>query len=232
MPTGLQHIELAMAEQPTPSPTRIDFDMPPVYMLQGASALVQPRASASTPAAAAVCPVMMLPETLEVTVVSDGADGSVDVKVSGFDRCTAPSSSYSDVRSALVSLVGPDFMQGRELIPQFADQSDVLVRYKRPGPFHPTAGGRLNLKRRKLHVIRLARCFYCGRALPAKEKRCVTRSGFTPRRVTCCSVRSECPRSFTVGDARYTKDTHDSRLIITLASNVVIDAVPVVFTFP
>ena len=230
MPTGLQHIELAMAEQPTPSPTRIDFDMPPVYMLQGAPALVQPRAS--IPAAAAVCPVMMLPETLEVTVVSDGADGSVDVKVSGFDRCTAPSSSYSDVRSALVSLVGPDFMQGRELIPQFADQSDVLVRYKRPGPFHPTAGGRLNLKRRKLHVIRLARCFYCGRALPAKEKRCVTRPGVTPRRVACYSVRSECPRSFAIGDARYTKDTHDSRLVITLASNVVIAAVPVVFTSP
>jgi hypothetical protein len=67
---------------------------------------------------------------------------------------------------------------------------------------------------------------------PAKEKRCVTRLGFTPRRVTCCSVRSECPRSFTVGDARYTKDTHDSRLIITLASNLVIDAVPVIFTSP
>ena len=228
MANGLQHIDLAMAEQPTPSPTRIDFDMPPVYMLQGASALVQPRASASTPAAAAVCPVMMLPETLEVTVVSDGADGSVDVKVSGFDRCTAPSSSYSDVRSALVSLVGPDFMPGRELIPQFADQSDVLVRYKRAGPFHPTG----RLKRRKLRVIRLARCFYCGRALPAKEKRCVTRPGVTPRRVACYSVRSECPRSFAIGDARYTKATHDSRLIITLASSVVIDAVPVVFTFP
>jgi hypothetical protein len=171
--------------------------------------------------------VMMLPETLEVTV-SDGADGSVDVKVSGFDRCTAASSNYSDVRSTLVSLVGRDFMQGRKLSPQFADQSDVLVRYVHAGPFQPT--GRLT--RRTLHVIPLERCFYCGRALPAQKKRCVTRRGVTPRRVTCCSVRSECPRSFTVGDARYTKDTHDSRLIITLASNIVIDAVPVVFTSP
>ena len=205
--SGMQHIELA--EQPTPSPTQIDFE--------GAAALVQPRVS--IPAAATV---MMLPETLEVTV-SDGADGSVDVKVSGFDRCTAASSNYSDVRSTLVSLVGPDYMQGRELSPQLADQSDVLVRYVHAGKFQPTG----RLKRRKLHVIRLQQCFYCGRVLPAKEKRCVTPSGFTPRRVTCCSVRSECPRSFTVGDARYTKDTHDSRLVITLASNVVIAAVPV-----
>jgi hypothetical protein len=134
------------------------------------------------------------------------------------DRCTAASSNYSDVRSTIVSLVGPDYMQGRELSPQFADQSDVLVRYVRAGRFQPTG----RLKRRKLHVIRLKQCFYCGRVLPAKEKRCVTPSGFTPRRVTCCSVRSECPRSFTVGDARYTKDRHNSRLIITL------DAVPVV----
>ena len=171
--------------------------------------------------------MVVLPEKLEVTV-SDGADGLVHVRVSGFDRCTAASSSYADVRSALVSRVGPDFMQGRELRPQLADQSDVLVRYVRAGPFQRTG----RLKRRTLHVIRLERCFYCGRALPAKEKRCVTPSGFTPRRVTCCSVRSECPRSFTVGDARYTKDTHDSRLVITLASSVVIAAVPVVFTSP
>ncbi len=218
----MQHVELAMAEQPTPSP----IDKLPGYTPQGASALVQPRAS--IPAAATACPsVVMLPETLEVTV-SDGADGLVHVRVTGFDLCTAASSSYADVRSALVSLVGPDFMQGRELSPQCADPSDVLIRYTHAGQFQPTG----RLKRRKLRVIRLERCFYCGRALPAKEKRCVTRLGFTPRRVTCCSVRSECPRSFTVGDARYTKDTHDSRLIITLASNVVIDAVPVVFTSP
>ena len=134
--SGMQHIELA--EQPTPSPTRIDFDMPPVYIPQGASAPVQPRAS--IPAAATGCAsVMMLPETLEVTV-SDGADGSVDVKVSGFDRCTAASSSYADVRSALVSRVGPDFMQGRELSPQLADQSDVLVRYVRAAHSSPPAG--------------------------------------------------------------------------------------------
>ena len=111
---------------------------------------------------------------------------------------------------------------------QCAGQCDVLVRYIRAGPFQRTG----RLKRRTLHVIRLEQCFYCGRALPAKEKRCVTRPGVTPRRVACYSVRSECPRSFAIGDARYTKDTHDSRLIITLASNVVIDAVPVVFTFP
>ena len=120
-----------MAEQSTPSP----IDMPPVCMPQGASALVQPRAS--IPAAATVCPVVMLPEKLEVTV-SDGADGLVHVRVSGVDRCTAVSSSYADVRSAVVSRVGPDFMQGRELRPQLADQSDVLVRYVRAGPFQRT----------------------------------------------------------------------------------------------
>ncbi len=203
-----------MAEQPMPSPTRIDFDMPPVYMPQGASTLV------------------MLLQTLEV-IVSDGAEGSVAVTVPGFNPKAVASSSYSDVRSTLVSLVGHDFMQGRELIPRLADESDVLVRYSRTlgTPNHPTG----RLKRRKLRVIRLEQCFYCGRVLPANTKRCVTRLGVTPRRATCYSVRSECPRSFAIGNARYTKDTHDSRLIITLApSDVVqvIDAVPVVFTSP
>jgi hypothetical protein len=156
-----------------------------------------------------------LPSKLKVHVSIGRDDGLVYVAVPGFGRRTAASSRKADVRVALVRLVGPVIVQQRELRGyRGEDDGDVLQR--------PTR----RLKRRTVYLAEPERCFSCRRALPTRNaKRCVTPSGFPPRRSTCGVVRDDCPHSFKLGGSCYTKDLHNHRLIVTLASGLVVDAV-------
>jgi hypothetical protein len=151
------------------------------------------------------CP-SSLPVCKKLNVTVSVEYGLTYVTVQGFRRFCAESSLYGDVRHAVVSNLGSALLQDRVLRGyKGPDDSDVLIRYRNllaAGRFHPTG----RLQSRTLFLVEPDRCSCCRRAILSK-KRCATPEGFTPRLSTCGDAdRAECPRSFTIGGARYTKD--------------------------
>ena len=161
---------------------------------------------------------------LTVSVSIGSTDGRVNVAVPGVGRCPAASSRKEDVVTALNLLLGSDLVAQLELTG--CGDGDVLQRYHREGRFQPTR----RLKHRTLYLAEPQRCFYCQRALPRKgsaAQRCYTPRDFSPRLCACGDGRDDCPQTFKVGDAIFTKDPHRHRLVVTLASGLVVDAVPI-----
>jgi hypothetical protein len=182
-----------------------------------------------TLAAAPECPAAVpMPKKLKVTVTPvSGGHGIACVAVPGFGGTTAASVRKADVRAAIERLVGPQLVQARELRCYSADDDDdgnVVVRYRKAGRFQPTGP----LKCTTLCLVEPELCFFCGLEFPirnGKRRFISTPSGFMPRRSACSDVHDACPRSLVVGNARFKKDTHNHRLIVTLASSPVVDAV-------